>query len=86
MEIQQRKVYVSVNLDVDPEGNLLPRLIRWEDGQSFEVDRLRRKCRAAAKVGGFGIRYTVVIGGKETFLFHESGSDKWFVEAKGGWR
>ena len=33
MEIQRRKVYVSVNLDVDPEGNLLPRLIRWEDGQ-----------------------------------------------------
>ena len=30
--------------------------------------------------GGDGIRYTVMIRGKESFLFHEG--DKWFVEAK----
>lgn len=76
-----RKVYVPVNLDVDAEGNIRPRLIRWIDGRVYEIDRLKHKCRAAStKVGGCGIRYTVMIGGHESFLFNED--EKWFVEAK----
>ena len=75
------KVYVPVNLDVDAEGNICPRLIRWIDGRVYEIDRLKHKCRAAStKVGGCGIRYTVMIGGHESFLFNED--EKWFVEAK----
>ena len=51
-----RKVYVPVNLDVDAEGNIRPRLIRWIDGRVYEIDRLKHKCRAAStKVGGCGI-------------------------------
>lgn len=76
-----RKVYVPVNLDVDAAGNIRPRLIRWIDGRVYEIDRLKHKCRAAStKVGGCGIRYTVMIGGHESFLFNED--EKWFVEAK----
>ncbi|WP_195509692.1 hypothetical protein [Coprococcus comes] len=56
-----RKVYVPVNLDVDAEGNIRPRLIRWIDGRVYEIDRLKHKCRAAStKVGGCGIRYVFV--------------------------
>ena len=62
-----RKVYVPVNLDVDAEV--------------YEIDRLKHKCRAAStKVGVCGIRYTVMIGGHESFLYNED--EKWFVEAK----
>lgn len=76
-----RKVYVPVNLDVDAEGNIRPRLIRWVDGRVYEIDRLKHKCRAAStKVGGCGIRYTVMIGGHESFLYNED--EKWFVEAR----
>ena len=76
-----RKAYVSVNLDVDEEGAIQPRLIRWKDGLIFQIDQILYKCRATSKkVGGGGIRYTVMIRGKESFLFHEG--DKWFVEAK----
>lgn len=81
MEMQCRKAYVSVNLDVDEEGTIRPRFIRWRNGRIFEIDELRYKCRATSKkVGGGGIRYTVMIHGKEAFLFHEG--DKWFVEEK----
>lgn len=67
-----RKVYVPVNLDVDAEGNIRPRLIRWIDGRVYEIDRLKHKCRAAStKVGGCGIRYTVMIGEHESFLYNE---------------
>lgn len=76
-----RKAYVSVNLDVDKEGVLHPRLIRWENGLVFRIDEILYKCRASSnKVGGGGIRYTVLIRGKESFLFQEG--NKWFVEAK----
>ena len=85
MEVQCRKAYVSVNVDVDKEGVALPRLIRWDNGQVFNIDQILYKCRAASKkVGGGGIRYTVLIRGRESFLFREG--EKWFVEAKEGAR
>ena len=81
MEVQCIKAYVSVNVDVDKEGVALPRLIRWDNGQVFNIDQILYKCRAASKkVGGGGIRYTVLIRGRESFLFREG--EKWFLEAK----
>ena len=78
-----RKAYVSVNLDVDEEGVCHPRFIRWENGLIFQIDQILYKCRAASKkVGGGGIRYTVMIRGRESYLFQEG--TKWFVEAKEG--
>ena len=76
-----RKAYVSVNVDVDEEGCVHPRYIRWENGLIFQIDQILYKCRAASKkVGGGGIRYTVLIRGKESYLFLEG--SKWLVEAK----
>lgn len=82
MEARCRKEYVSVNLDVDKNGTVSPRYIRWPNGQIFQIEKLKYKCRAAsAKASGGGIRYTVIIRGRETFLFSEG--NRWFVEAKG---
>ena len=81
MATQYRKAYVPVTPDVDKEGAILPRLIWWDNGVIFQIDQILHKCRASSnKVGGGGIRYTVMIRGKESFLFHEG--NKWFVEAK----
>ena len=81
MATQYRKAYVPVTLDVDKEGAILPRLIWWDNGVIFQIDQILYKCRASSnKVGGGGIRYTVMIRGKESFLFHEG--NKWFVEAR----
>ena len=61
--------------------DLMERL-KFENGEKYEIDRVIQKCRAAStKVGGTGIRYTVQICGKPTFLFDEE-NGKWFVEAK----
>lgn len=81
MAEQCRKAYVSVNLDVDEDGVIYPRYIRWSNGKLFQIDQLLYKCRAASsKVSGGGIRYTVLIRGRQTYLYHEG--NKWFVEAK----
>ena len=75
------KVYVCVNVRFEPDGKLVPLSIIWEDGSEFEIDRVLNVCRAASlKAGGAGIRYTVRIGGTETYLFLEE--NKWFVERR----
>ena len=76
-----RRVDVGVTLKVSPEGDIRPLDITFENGKTYPIDRLKDRRRAAAsKVGGTGIRYTVVIQRQETFLFEDEG--KWFVEAK----
>lgn len=79
--MDRQKIYVDVVLRQDIEGNKRPLYICWQDGNTYEIDRLIDVRRAASlKVGGCGLRYTVMIEGKRTYLFEED--DKWFVEAK----
>lgn len=80
-EMKCKKVYVGVELKVSPEGEVRPISINYTDGVTYEIDRLKQRCRAhATKVGGTGIRYTIVVGNRETFLFEDDG--RWFVEGK----
>ena len=81
-KIEHRKVFVEVTVKISPDGEVRPLTITFEDGIVFEIDRLKHICRAhATKVGGTGIRYTIVINNRETYLFEDDG--RWFVEAKG---
>lgn len=79
---RRSKVYVKVTADFLPDKTILPRQIVWEDGRVYTVDRVRDiRPAASLKVGGAGLRYLCVIGGRETYLFLEDGS-AWFVEKK----
>lgn len=82
MSEERRKVYVKVQVEFSADGKMIPMCIIWEDGQRFEIDRVK-DCRRAAslRAGGAGIRYTVMICGGEHYLFYEE-NYKWFVEAK----
>ncbi|MGI6106154.1 MAG: hypothetical protein ACOYD7_08245 [Raoultibacter sp.] len=74
------KKYVDVIAKHDSDGNVTPLSITWEDGRSFEINRiLDRRQAASLKVGGNGMRFLVRVGETETFLFYEG--PKWFVEA-----
>lgn len=84
------KVYVQVDVIFDESGLMRPSALFWEDGTRYEIDRVL-DCRPAAamKAGGCGDRYTVRIGGRNTFLFFErstgTGSPvagRWFVERR----
>ena len=75
------KIYVGVELKVSPDGSVRPVSILWEDGEVYNVDRLKKRIPASSlKVGGRGMRYTVVMQGRERYLFEENG--RWFVERK----
>ena len=78
---ERRKVFVDVLVRHTKDGKKVPITIVFEDGQKYEIDKLCDRRRAAAsKVGGSGIRYTIQINGRETFLFEDE--ELWFVEAK----
>ena len=47
----------------------------------YKINKVIDQRRAAAtKVGGSGIRYTIIVSGHQTFLFEDEG--KWFVESR----
>ena len=74
-----KKVYVTMNLKVEPDGSIRPMSMIWEDGETYKIDRVLRITPAASiKVGGCGTRYTVIIEGKQRNIFDEDG--RWFVE------
>lgn len=75
------KQYISVTARFDEDGNLLPLKIHWNDGRSFEIDRVTDiRYAASLKAGGMGLRYTCRIGGAEKYLFLEE--NRWFVDTK----
>ncbi len=64
------KVYVDVVVSFRSDGVMLPRIITWEDGRKYEIDRLSDIQQAAAmKAGGQGDRYTAWINGMRSYLF-----------------
>ena len=77
------KVYVDVTAEFSKEGVLVPKSFRWEDGQVYEIERVKDVRRAASlKAGGVGMRYTCVIDGQEKHLFYED-NNMWFMERAG---
>ena len=76
-----RKVFVDVDVHFDSDGKMTPRSITWEDETVYKIDRVTDVRRAAStKAGGMGIRYTVTVNGRQSYLFYEE--PRWFVEAK----
>ncbi len=76
------KQYISVTARFDEDGNLLPLKIHWNDGRSFEIDKVTDiRYAASLKAGGAGLRYTCRICGAEKYLFLEE--NRWFVDARG---
>ena len=84
------KVYVQVNADFNTDGVMLPKVLIWEDGEKYLIDRVVDIRQAAArKAVGQGDRYTIEVRGQISYLFFErvpqlTGNviGRWFVERK----
>ena len=87
---KEPKVYVAVRAEFDEDGTMLPRELTWEDGEKFEIDRIIDIRQAPAlKAGGQGDRYTIIVQGKQSYLFFERSTNltgnvigRWFVERR----
>ena len=84
------KAYVGVKAEFNPDGVMLPRALTWEDGVTYEIDRVVDiRPSFAAKAGGQGDRYTVMVQGQKKYLFFERTTNvkgnvigRWFVERR----
>jgi len=84
------KVYVEVDASFREDGYMLPKSLVWEDGTTYKIDKVIDIRQAAAmKAGGQGDRYTIIINGKQSYLFFERSANlsgnvigRWFVERK----
>lgn len=78
-----RKQYIRVFGVFDTDGAFSPEKIELEDGSRYEVDRvLSVRPRASACGGSPTLRYEVKIWGRVKYLFRETDTNRWFVEAK----
>ncbi|MGL4607901.1 MAG: hypothetical protein ACRCU3_10610 [Eubacteriaceae bacterium] len=89
MKALDHKVYVSVVVKFNEEGNMTPMEIEWENGKKYSIDKLIEMRQASAeKAGGQGDRYTVSIRGNVSYLFFERSPNligslgRWFVERR----
>ena len=72
-----KRIYVKVDYQVLVGGAIRPVRIHWYDGRTWEIKKTLHSC---ASVDDFeGIRYTVLIGNAEKYLYRID--DKWYVEA-----
>ena len=77
----RQKKFVEGVADFSPEGTLMPLTIVWDTGVRYQVDRVLDARQAhSLKTGGTGIRYTIRVGGRQTYLWFDG--QRWFVEAK----
>ena len=84
------KAYVGVNAEFNSDGVMLPRSLIWEDGITYVIDRVVDiRPSYAAKAGGQGHRYTIMVHGQKKFLFFERATNmtgniigRWFVERR----
>lgn len=75
------KVYVGVTASFSPDGKITPLFVAWEDGSRYEIDEVVDIRQAPSlRGGGLGLRFTVRIGARSTYLWFER--DRWFVERR----
>lgn len=76
-----KKELITVEADRQPDGLLLPKAVLWKDGRRFEISRVL--FYSASPTGEYeGIRYTVMIGSTEKYIYRVN--HKWYVMALSG--
>lgn len=76
-----KKELVTVEVESEPDGILIPKAILWKDGRRFEISRVLYY--SDSPTGEYeGIRYTVIIGSAEKYIYRVN--HKWYVMALSG--
>ena len=79
----RRKQYVEVLATHYIDGAVRPRTIIFADGRTYDIEDVKGSVRAkTGRAGEIALRYTIVVLGRETYLYCDSG--RYFVEVKEG--
>ena len=75
------RLYITVDAAISPKGDILPKMIVFEDGSKFKVDRrLQSPLRQAAKDGSPDWRFPCLVQGRPVVLFHDPLSHRWWLD------
>ena len=79
---QYEKVFVTVLIRVDVDGNIKPVAIEWENGEEFRISKVTDVRNAPPRHVGshYTVRYKITVQGRERELYREKYSNQWFVE------
>lgn len=81
MYVKYSREYVTMYIEVLPEGQVVPLSILWKDGRKFTVEQvINIKNNAPVRSGGRATKYTLIIQGQSRGFFVDDG--KWFVETR----
>ena len=74
------KIYVGVESYTDEIGHIRPRIVHWQDGRRFEIQKILDERRTVSiDVNKPGTRFLCLINGQRRYLFFEG--RRWFVDA-----
>ena len=81
MYVKNNPEYVTMYIEVLPEGQVVPLSILWKDGRKFTVEQIINiKNNSPVRSGGRATKYTLIIQGQTRDFFVDDG--KWFVETR----
>ncbi len=81
--MEYKKVCVEILARFLSDGGLRPVELLWTDGERYPIERTKFIEHAPANVESIlPVRYTVVVGGKERYLYFEPEKMRWFVEVR----
>ena len=73
-----KKTIVKVECHMNESGDVVPKRIKWHEGSNREIAGVVHSC--ASYDGEFeGIRYTVLIGSAEKYLYRLG--SQWYVDS-----
>lgn len=73
--------YIEVYAQWDKEGHVTPLAVELDNEKRYRVERVVRKHPMSVIVnGGIGMRYTVVIDGRERHLYYDG---RWWILVPG---
>lgn len=75
------KVPVEVEIEDRSDGEIIPRAIIWNDGRRFPISRVLYHGASSANEYE-GIRYTVIIGSAEKYIYRVN--HEWYAMALTG--
>ncbi|WP_416327643.1 hypothetical protein [[Eubacterium] hominis] len=64
---------------IDKNGGMIPKVLVWDNGVQYPIDRILKVRKAVSEVGGCGILYECRIQGNVRNLFYER--NRWFIES-----
>ena len=70
------KTFVQVECKTLQNGTIRPSIIKWHDGRQWMIKRVLHVSQPAENEFE-GIRYTIIIGNAEKYLYRNG--DKWYV-------